>query len=463
MELASAQIETEYASRQRLVDINDSLSSSFSSLSGAVSSLFKNSSVGASLNKLSSEVNAGSNKARLEYDKQSDLLEKRNQELGKGLEAAKKSGASPKAVAQLEEAKARDDEQKPLEQSYLKQKLTLDSLTQKFSSMSASAEEVTDKLARQADVIKQGIELEDRKRNSATENNKSGVGLQSALIGFLGKNNPVAGQIGQRLEVQGARDDAKSQQAQNVSDTKKEIIDTTLQKSQLDLEQKAYENAITQTALLSDMINVMQGGQAMASQSELIQQQLRDLPNVFKQGRDDASKRSALLDERLAFIPKELESKQANVKRNLLASELNTLGGNLNGGNIDLLTRTLSESESEVKQFKRQDFKVGSLQDKAFQDQLKSLGGTKIPAPSRTDMMIDNSARMGAPSANMNASSTGSGVNISAPISITIQAPGGSGADMARLERALIERTGTQVNNAMNKLSKEVSSYSQKF
>jgi hypothetical protein len=207
----------------------------------------------------------------------------------------------------------------------------------------------------------------------------------------------------------------------------------------------------------------MQGGQAMASQSELIQQQLRDLPNVFKQGRDDASKRSALLDERLAFIPKELESKQANVKRNLLASELNTLGGNLNGGNIDLLTRTLSESESEVKQFKRQDFKVGSLQDKAFQDQLKSLGGTKIPAPSRTDMMIDNSARMGAPSANMNASSTGSGVNISAPISITIQAPGGSGADMARLERALIERTGTQVNNAMNKLSKEVSSYSQKF
>lgn len=460
-EVATAQVEKEYASRSRLVEINDSLASSFSSLAGTIGNLFKNSSIGASIARFGVELANGSGKAKLEYDKQNASLEKRSQELAKAVTSAQKDGASAETIDGLKKAKQADDAQKGVEQGYLRQKLTLDSLTQKFALLSSKSEEVSDKLAKQADLIKQGIELEDRKRSSALENNKSGVGLQSALVGFLGKNNPVSAQLLQRLEIQQARDDAKGQQAQNVSDTKKELIDLNLQKSQLDLEQRAYENAITQTALLSDILAVNSGGNASTSKASDIQAQVANLPKLFAQGKEQAAARSSLLDSKLAFIPDELDAKQRNIKRNLLANELGALGGNLNPANIDLIQRSLSDTESELKQFKRQDFKVGSLSDKEFTNQLRSLGVKELPKPSRQDYLVDNTVRRGANAPTASNVASNQAFSINAPIKIQLDVKGG--AIDPSLQRQLINTTSTQVNTALTKLGQEVKTYAKRF
>jgi hypothetical protein len=167
-----------------------------------------------------------------------------------------------------------------------------------------------------------------------------------------------------------------------------------------------------------------------------------------------------LLDDRLKFIPQELEGKQASTKRNLLASELGTLGSKLNPANIDLLTRTLSETENQVKGFKRQDVNVGSLQDKAFQEQLLRLGGTKIPAPQRSASLVNNRIGNGLPTANTVA--RGGQVSINSPITITIDASGTAG-DTSKLNALIKESTSRQVNESMNKLSDKVLQYSKQF
>ena len=457
---SNAALEKETASRDRLIERNDSLASSFSNIASTLSGLFSNSSIGASLSKFTAQLNVSNNRSGKEYQKQAKLLDERSTQLAKAVQTAKDSGASDDVVQGLQQAQAEDAKQKPLEKAYLRQKVQLDSLNDRLAVMAAGVQEVSDRLSKQAAVIKEGIELEDRKRASAADNNKSGTGLQSALIGFLGKNNPVAQQLQQRLDIQQSRDDAINQQATNVSDAKKEIIDTTVLKSQLDLELKSYENAITQTALLSDLVSVSQGGSATSSASGEIRKQLAQLPQLLAEGRAQAAQRGSLLDDRLGFIPQELEGKQASTKRNLLASELGTLGGKLNPANIDLLTRTLNETENQVKGFRRQDVNVGSLQDKAFQEQLLRLGGTKIPAPQRSTSLVNNRIGNGLPTANGNA--RGGQVSINSPITIKIDASG-NGGDTSKLNALIKESTAKQVNESMNKLSDKVLQYSKQF
>jgi hypothetical protein len=459
-EASSAALARETAARDKATEMNETLASSFSNVASTLSSLFSNSSIGASLSKFTAQLNVSNNKSGKEYQKQARLLDERSVQLAKAVQTAKDSGASDEVVQGLQQAQSEDAKQKPLEKAYLRQKSQLDGLNDRLAVMAAGVQEVSDRLSKQAAVIKEGIELEDRKRASAADNNKSGVGLQSALVGFLGKNNPVAQQLQQRLEIQQGRDDAINQQATNVSDAKKEIIDTTVLKSQLDLELKSYENAITQTALLSDLVSVSQGGTATSSASSEIKKQLAQLPQLLAAGREQAAQRGALLDDKLKFIPQELEGKQATTKRNLLASELGTLGGKLNPANIDLLTRTLGETENQVKGFKRQDINVGSLQDKAFQDQLAKLGGTKIPAPPRNESLVNNRIGNGLPTANANA--RGGQVSVNSPINIRIDASG-NGGDTSKLNALIKENTAKQVNEGITKLSNKVLEYSKQF
>lgn len=455
LEQSNSAIELEFASRQRSIEINESLTSSFSSVAGTLSSLFSNSSIVASLNKFTAQLNVSNNKAGKEFSRQSALLDERSAQLAQAVQTARESGASDETIKGLEAAQQQDEAQKPLEKAYLRQKAQLDSLNNRLAVMAAEVEEVSDKLSKQADVIKEGIDLEDRRRAAAVENNKSGTQLQSALVGFLGKNNPVAQQLQQRLEIQQARDEARAQQASNVSEAQKEVIDTTVLKSQLELEQRSYENAITQTALLSDLLSVSTGGRATSSAGGEIRAQLNKLPGLLTEGREQAAQRAKLIDDRLSFIPQELESRQVNVRRNLLANELGTLGGNLNPANIDLISRTLSETEREVKNFRRQDIQVGSLQDNRFTEQLRQLGGRTIPAPTRNDLEIDARVRNNLPIANSIAS--GGGFNINTPISIQIDA---SGINNTSELEALIKRdTVKTVNQGLDRLSKQVQSY----
>lgn len=454
-------IEKESFGRQRLTEINETLASSFSTLAGTASRLFANSSVGSRIGAIGSQLQAttGQDKAKLDFQKQAKLLDARSATLSKGITIAQQNGAGSSTLNALRKAKSDDDVQRGVEKSYLKQKLVIEGVNAKLGVLASKAEEFGESLGKQAQLFKDKLDLEDRKRANAVENNKSGTGLQSSLLDFLGKNNPVSKQLQQRTDIQSGRDEAVAKQAQNVNDAKKEIIDNTVLKSQLDLELKNYENAITQTALLSDLLSVSQGGGASASNSADIKQQLGKLPQLLKEGRDQATQRKGLLDEKIAFLPQELETKQASVKRNLLSSELSNFSGNLNPANIDLLTRTLGETEKEVKGFRRQDVKVGSLQDADFQAQLKALGSnTAIPKPSRPDLVIDNSLRNTLPTGRKGG---GGGVSIQSPINITITANGKG--DNSQLQQELKRSIGTQVESGMNKLSTKVLSYAKGF
>jgi hypothetical protein len=454
-------IEKESFGRQRLTEINETLASSFSTLAGTASKLFANSSVGSKIGAIGSQLQAttGQDKAKLDFQKQAKLLDARSATLSKGITIAQQNGAGSSTLNALRKAKSEDDVQRGVEKSYLKQKLVIEGVNAKLGVLASKAEEFGESLGKQAQLFKDKLDLEDRKRADAVENNKSGTGLQSSLLDFLGKNNPVSKQLQQRTDIQSGRDEAVAKQAQNVNDAKKEIIDNTVLKSQLDLELKNYENAITQTALLSDLLSVSQGGGASASNSADIKQQLGNLPQLLKEGRDQANQRKGLLDEKIAFLPQELETKQASVKRNLLSSELSNFSGNLNPANIDLLTRTLGETEKEVKGFRRQDVKVGSLQDADFQAQLKALGSkTSIPKPSRPDLVVDNSLRNTLP---VGRKGGGGGVSIQSPINITISTNGKG--DNSQLQQELKRSIGTQVESGMNKLSTKVLSYAKGF
>jgi hypothetical protein len=241
--------------------------------------------------------------------------------------------------------------------------------------MAAKVNEVTDALGKNAALTKDKLDFEQRKNTLSSENNKSGNSLQGALIGAFSKNNPFAEALQQRLDFKQTNDDATTQKASNVIEGKKEIVDLTLQKAQLTLEQQGYENAITQTQLLADLVNVGQGREAKYIGTDAVQERLNSLPTLIQNSQQVAAQRLKFVDDKIAFVSKEVSSKNTNVDRERLSSQLKLLsnGGQFNPTNADLLTSTVSESTKSISNFKREEVSVGSLKDSSFQNDLAKM------------------------------------------------------------------------------------------
>lgn len=455
MDLAAAKVKEEFAARTRLIAINESLSSSFSTLASTAGSLFQNSGLGATLSRFAAELNSSTGKARTEYDEQNRMLEERNKNLNEAVNKAEQSGADADTIAKLQKAADTDNAQKPVEQSYLRQKLVLDTLNERLSVMSAEVNEVTDALSKNAGLVKDRLDFEQRQKDIALESNKSGTNLQSALIGAFSKNNPFAAMLQQRLDYQQAEDEATGQKAKNVTEAKKEVLDLTLQKAQLTLEQQSYENALTQTQLLADLVAVGSGGEAQFSNSQAVQDRLNSLPQLIENSKQVAGERLNLVNQKIGFVDKELTAKNTNVDREKFAKQLNGLssGGQFNPANVDKLQEVLSNSTQSLSTFRRQNVEVGSLRDSSFQAEVarmndlgNSLGRNSMQQAGRqAATQTQQSQQQQRPT------------NIQAPVSIALNITGADAANFNKnMEQNMKTYVSKEIQNAMGKLGKQV-------
>lgn len=451
LDAASAVVEAEYAAKDRLVTANSGLADSFSQLASSVGSLFSNSSLGATLNTLASDISNSSGKLRAEYDKQVSIINNRGKALDDAIAKAKEDNAPPEVIGQLEKAKSANDAQKQTELAYLDQKLVLDTLNTKLGKMASKVAEVTDTLNKQASLYKDQIDLQQRYIDSQDLNNTSGQDLQSSFLDFLGQNNSASDILKQRLDFNKTEKASTVEKARNVNDAKKQTIDLTVLKAQLDLEQQSYENAISQTALLGDILRVSQGQTPLLSANQQIQDQLSQLPSLISESQQQAKQRSSLVDEQLAFIPKELEVKNQAVDRKTLASQLGALGGNLNPANFDLIQKTLLSTQAQLQQFRPDEIKVGSLNDSGFQRQLDSLRDAS------------NSLRTNIPNQTAQSKPNISSLSLNTPVTISLDLSGSKGINKGEVEQ-LIRRTAVPaLNKSLEKLSKDVVAYASKF
>lgn len=444
--------------RTSSTDVSSSLSNLSSNLSSTLSKIAPN-------NQVSSQIDTADaiQKALTARETRSitrnntlDQLNARIDATTKTLDTARNNGASGEVISRLENARNLAVKEADVTNRNLSQQQALDDANDKltvFASLldtnNSKISETIDTMNKQVSVIKDSLDLQQRQNDLASESNKSTTGLQSSLFGFLGKNNPLTSILQQRLDVSQNNDDAISQKAKNVNDAKKELLDINIQKAQLDLEQQAFENALTQTALLSDILNVSQGGQSQLSGEGFIQDSLSKLSDNFNRTRELNSNRISLLDKKQGFIETELNVKNQNIDKDTAAKNLNTLGSNLRPANFDLIAKSINDTESLLKGSNRQKIDVGSLNDPEFKSQLKNLNNLTA----NTRETIAASTKANKPSNNSQGNNSPK-VNISAPVSLNINVSGDTGG--SNYDSNLRDYVGKSVNSGLSKLTREL-------
>lgn len=455
MDINAARIKQEFSIRGRLIELSDGLGSALSTLASTAGSLFQNSSLGATLGRFAAEISTGSRKAKKEFDEQSKMLEARNKALREAVTTAEQSGADQASIDKLKQAVNTDTKQKAVEQSYLRQKLVLDTLNERLSVMSAEVNEVTDAMSKQAGLSKDRLDFEQRQKDLTSETNRSGRGLQTSLIGAFAKNNPFAELLQKKADFAQAGDDADLQKAKNVNEAKKETIDLTLQKQQLMLEQQNYENALTQTQLLSDMVSLQQGGEASFSNSEDVRSRLNQLPGLIENSRQLAEQRLGFVQQKLDFIPKELEQRNANVDRDTYSKQLGIVSQNgiLDPSMLPEIKKVISGSTQSLSQFKPEKIETGSLTDADYQADLARINGLNASGKAA---MQQQAASVGNQIAQNKANAPQS-ANIQAPINLVMNITGSDVPNFNRnLEQNMKQFVSKQVQDAMGQLSKQI-------
>lgn len=450
LETAAASVKKEFAERTRLIEISEGLSGAFSSLASTASSLFQNSSLGSIFNRVAAEISAGGGKIEKEYAEQQRILNERNKALREAVTKAEESGADKNTVASLKEAVDLDTKQKPVEEAYLKQKRVLDTLNEKLGVMSAKVAEVTDALNKQGSLVKDKLDFEQRRTDNNAAFNKSGRNLQGSLLGAFGKNNPFAELLQKRIDFKQAGEDAIVQKSKNVTEAKKELIDLTIQKQQLALEQQSYENAITQTQLLSDMVSLQKGGDASFSNSADVQGRLKQLPSLIESSRKVAEQRLSFVNERMSYIPKELEQRNRVVDMDTQGRKLGiaTQNGVLDPSMLPELRQVLGETQTSLKSFKPSDISAGSLNDSAFAKELQALQTMSA------DLQSTSQRTASAATVKPNQQPV---TSINAPVQVTLTVTGAEANQFNKnTEQNLKQYIGQQVQTAMNQLSRQL-------
>jgi hypothetical protein len=453
LQASAAAVEEEYSSRTRIISQNDNVISSLNTLANTAGTLFSSSSLGATLSRVATDLSNKSGKLQNEYNKEIAIIEARNASLGTAVVEAEANGADPEVLAQLKRAKALDDAQKDTETGYLRQKLALDTLNQSMSSMSARVSEVTDVLSKQVDLYKDQIDFQQRQNESNGLENSSAGDLQSSLINFLGKNNGATDIVNQRLDFQKAEQQAQLEKSKNVAEAKKQSLDIALLQSQLDLEQQSYENALTQTLLLQDLISVNQGGEASNVGTQQVQDQLNQLPRLIEQSRAQALQRQDLVAQQAAFIPEELAVKNRAVDRNTAASQLSILGNDLNPANIDLIKDVLGRTQDQLNNFDKREVTVGSLDDKGFQRQLAEIRSTRDTFGSQSRPTPGSE----------NTKSAGQTLSVNAPIQVSVDLSNSSNVDEAKIKQLIKNEVMPSFNKSVDNLSQRVLNYANTF
>lgn len=385
-----------------------------------------------------------------------DQLNARIEATSRSLEAAQKSGAGSDVLNRLSQARDIAIQEAGVNTQRLAQQQSLEEANDKLNvfatlldTNNSKIAETVDIMNKQVSVIKDTLDLQQRQNDLSSETNKSNTGLQSSLFGFLGKNNPLTSILQQRLDVNQNNDEAIAQKAKNVNDAKKDLLDNTVQKAQLDLEQQGYENALTQTALLADILSVSQGNSPELSGDGFIQDSLSKLSENFGRTRELNANRINLLDRKQTFIESELAAKNLNVDKDTTAKNLSALGSDLRPANFDLIAKSVNDTQSLLKNSSREKINIGSLEDPEFKAQLKNLNNLTA----NTREAIATSTRATKPSNNSQGTNSPK-VNISAPVSLNINVSGDTGG--ANYDSNLRDYVGKSVNSGLSKLTREL-------
>ncbi|MGL5923684.1 phage tail tape measure protein [Chroococcidiopsis sp.] len=399
IELNIAKVNEEFASREKIVKFSQAIGNATQNIGSTVKGL---SFLGSAFNSIGAdiqssgfeasdplgEISTRKDKALKQLDVTLETMEGIFRDASIALENAKKSGADKATIDALQKTK-RDagdklssaQEEGNIDRTRIKEQTALEAanarlqiFTNRVSAVNEKFQAIGETLSKQSDLFKGAIDLNQRRVNNTAENNKSRNSLQSSVIGFFGANNPGAAALQKRLEVQQIKDDTKLQKSQIVTEGKKEVIDLSVQRQQLELEGQSLENALTQTQLLSDLLSVSQGQQATFSKTAEVQDRIGKIPDVIKQSQALNSAKRGLIDEQLATVQQETQDKLKRADADSANRRLQATQGGT-GATADLMIESLRDSEKALKSMKRQDFNVGSMEE--LNPMLKTLDTLK--------------------------------------------------------------------------------------
>lgn len=501
-----AQIEAEFAVREKLNAANQAIGEATSAIGTTLSSLSSFTGLGSLGAELQNIGQRASNPlAGIQTDREKALaqdaatvktVQEQLKNADEALAAAKTQKANPETIARLQQL--RDNTKNELDtaqgesktnQARIQEETNLKIINAKLQDFSSRVETVNkrfddlkEKLSKQVSLFKDVLDFNQKQKDNAAENNKSIGNLQTSILGFFGKNNPAANALSQRIAVKQADDDAKIQKAQATTEAKKEILDLTLQKSQLELESRGYDNALTQTQILADILAVSQGGEAVNSTTPEALARISQIPDAIKQSRALNQAQQGLIDKQLQFAPQALNDRLSRIDADNASQKLQTLGGSLNPGNVDLIGQALQQANRASGNLRRQDFEIGSLQDSSFTSMLGTLSsisggggyntniGQFMESPLTLSRELQNQTRQDAArlqqdlSANKNGrpANSGGGINQTFNMEFKISGsdPGQSGASFEQQVRNIVV---SAINDANRSLSQEVLKYARSF
>lgn len=484
--VAAAQIELEYAAREKLIAQSEALGQSFGSLGSVASSLFSSSAVGASLSNVGTQLANPQERAlkdaSLELAKinsRFSIIQSKYEEAVSALSTARSNGASPEVVRELENQVNKFRTQRDTASSEIgsdtanvRQRTVVEALTGSLQQFQSQVTEVTETMSKQAEVFKDAIDFNLQIQQDRGSNNDSIRGLNEAIFSFFGQNNPYAELLGQRSQVQGIEDNRVLQRTQAVGEAQKQIIDLSVLNAQLELEQRGYDNALTQTQILSDIVASLNGQETrFTGQGSSTEDFIRQIPALFQRNRELTSVRQDLTRQQLNYIPQQLQGRLQNIDRNSTAERLNTLGQNLNPGNVGLIIDAIGDARTQNAQSQRQTIQESSLTDPAFVASVQSLTDTFNSFGNLSQDFRESSREFSESARNQttstarqqfdqtsNAGSKGSGnpVNFAPQVNINFQVESGGNTNEANLISNLRGYAQTAVNSGLDKISRQL-------
>lgn len=467
------EIQNEIAAREKQVERLQELSDAFSALGSAAGSVFSNTNIGAALTNLGTTiadpVKAAVAKANNEIAKiqgQKQIAQQLIAGVDKQIDAARKNGAAPERINQLEAKKEdirnRAETEIKQRESFTKQGLAVNFVTANLQKLGSQINETVGFMQKYGDIIKNTIQFEvERQRNNAEFNNTN-RSLRGSLLDFFGDNNPFAEALKQQNQIAGINDQSKLQKTEAIADSRQKLIDLSIQNAQLALEQKGYENSLTQTAILSDLLAVSQGRETkFTGTGGQTDQFINKLPEIFKQSQQLSALQQGLVGKQLSELPRQLSDKLSNIDATNASSRLDALSGNLNPANTGLIIQALKDVQNlNANRADRAIDTNAGFSAAQFSQAFDTLTSSQMLGQTGEAMkaISDQINRLAQPG-NSNSTKPSQTFSINATVPITLTMEGNQSSNTSDLQAYITTAATKAVNTGLDTLSKKLLTY----
>lgn len=428
LQIAEQGLEKEFAARDRVIKQSEKLSSSLSGLSSTAGSLFSSSAAGASLSRLATETSNPVFRAETETQRELAQVDIRNSSLrqlaneaGAAVQEGIRAGLPEAALAKLVENRDRAEEQASKAETgaessreSIRQRGVIDSLTASLEVFNSKVQEVNAVLTSQGQIFKDTINLFVQSQKDIADSNNAIRAADQGFLSIFGSNNPFTEILQRQADADKIREQGTLQQTEAIAASQQEFIDLSILDQQLSLEQQGYENALTQTQLLSDLIRVSQGQEARFSQAGgQADQFLNRLPQILEQNAQLTNQRREITQEQLARIQPRLDQRLQNIQLESAGSLLSNAAGSGDPRLIADALRTFREVRPEASFRQLEDPRSRNISSE-FQAISQSFAQTRDMLTNSSSQALQNSRNQS------NNNSSGSSVVLNAQIPITI-------------------------------------------